>query len=218
MVEISCSVKAPVYLSVDSASITKSSSGDESRQKSGCQVIEVQLREPKDISVVRFRNNYTYTVSVLYQSSVKEHQSSKQDIGDINKWKVGVANVILMESCHCDSPGAQKWVELGKDVFKNTLENVIKLRLILRQPSPCWKEFGIESITCYSCHGDNSMERLSTESRDHQEAWSSWNKVEKLLEVGQTAHSVLMSEKENTTNPLSHRRTTLPYEINLLSF
>ena len=226
MEEISCSVKPPVYLTVGSDSDGKCSSEGEAKHKSGCQVVEVQLREPSDVDMIRFRNNYTHSVSVLYQSSERESDSgTKKDLGSSlhgrgNEWKVGVANVVLMESCHCDSPGAQKWVELGGDVFKKKLEGVVKLRLILRQPSPCWKEFGVENVTCYRCHGDSSPEQQSTGSHDDQGEWSSWNKVERLLEVGQMAHSVLMSEKESTDfhqTISSSGHNSIPYAINLLS-
>ena len=194
---------------------------------SGCKAIDVQLHRPTDISVIRFRNNYTYAVSVLYQSAAATGPSLEADAhsgtsinrGTAGDWKVGVSDHTLMPSCHCDSPSAQKWVELGKETFQSRLEDVTKLRFILRQPSPHWREFGIEDISCY-CRVDSPPAPDSLHhSHDHQGEWSSRNKVEKLLEVGRTAHSLLKSEREGNKSSYgsSHDHRSLSYDINLLS-
>ena len=241
--EVACTVKPPVYLSVGQRNSTcderfssKSHGDSEAGPISGCQVIEVQLQQPKPISLIRFRNKYTYAITVLYQPSATQKEAraaqtqsnSSRDRGTAaSDWKVGVADHVLMQSCHCDSPSAQKWVELGKETLQDKLEDVVKLRLILRQPSPHWKEFGVENISCYhldtvssSQHQTKGSTRLSSLSHDHQGEWSSWNSVEKLLELGRTAHSVMKSEKEGInshTGSSHHIGRGLPYEVNLLS-
>ena len=224
--EVPCTVKLPVYLSVGSHKDT-SSSGSESTSSgssalgSGCQVIDVQLQKPQ-ISIIRFRNNYTYAISVLYQSSAVEEEShthanklhtSTHGGYEVGEWKVGVANHVLMASCHCDSASAQKWVELGQSVFKSKLQNVVRLRLILRQPSPHWKQFGIENISCYYDNRSHPPTSMCSVPQD-----SKWTKVERLLEVGKVAHSILKSEKESNGSLSSHlRNKSLPYEVNLLA-
>ena len=138
-------MKPLVYLSAGSHKDI-SSSGSELTSSvsaalgSGCQVIDVQLQKPpkQQISIIRFRNNYTYAISVLYQSSAVEEESphanrihtSTYGGGEVGEWKVGVANHVLMASCHCDSASAQKSVELGQSVFKIKLQNVVRLRLL----------------------------------------------------------------------------------------
>ena len=138
------------------------------------------------------------------------------------EWKVGVAKHVLMPSCHCDSPDAQKWVELGESDFQGKLEGVVRFRLILRQPSPHWREFGIENFSCY--HHDSSAvsAHLSMVSRDHEGVWSSRKQMERLLEVGRNAaHSRLKSEEKEEdcgslgSQQLHNRRQ--PYQLNLLS-
>lgn len=184
---------------------------------SGCQSLDVQLHRPADVRVIRFRNNYTYAVTVLYQSATASGATQADPIASQNgeEWKVGVANHVLMPSCHCDSPSAQGWVEFGKETFSNRLDDVMKLKFILRQPSPHWREFGIENISCY-CHDNTQpvvLENPHVSHDHHQGEWSSWNKVERLLEVGRAAHTLLKSEKDNTKSVHS----SVPYEVNLLS-
>ena len=234
--EVSCTVKPPVYLSVgphssDTDSTVSSTCGSRSETMlsgntriSGCQLIDVQLHRPTDVRLIRFRNNYTYTLTVLYQSATVSgagqgtHAEPTSQNG--REWKVGVANRVLMPSCHCESPGAQKWVELGKETFSDRLEDVTRLKFILRQPSPHWREFGIENISCYY-HDDTQrvLESPHVSYEHHQGEWSSQNKVERLLEVGRAAHTLLKSEKHGTESAhnLTHYRSSVPYEINLLS-
>ena len=194
--EISCVVHSPVSLSVSTCSdgrsfydgrttttVGSSSTTSDHYQAhqtpvhSGCQVMDVELHQPcSQISIIRFRNHYTYAITVLYHSSVvpeprvstQEHtnmfESCSSEHGARMEWKVGVAKHILMLSCHCDSPDAQKWVELGESDFQGKLEGVVRFILILRQPSPHWREFCIENFSCY--HHDSST-HLSMVSRDH---------------------------------------------------
>ena len=54
-----------------------------------------------------------------------------------------------MPNCHCER-GSQSLVVLNKAHFLASLENVISLRLILRQPSPEWNQFGIRDLKIYS--------------------------------------------------------------------
>ena len=184
--EIPCVVLAPVSVLVNThgTDIGKRSSTNEREaagtasttasdhhycvpNRSGCQVMDIELNQPSCISIIRFRNNYTYSIAVLYQSSVVSYIESTKDLGHSNvttevsnkheqshsrgceKWEVGVAKHLLMPSCHCDSPEAQEWVELGQTAFQNRLEDVVRLRLILKQPSPHWRHFGVLNFSCY---------------------------------------------------------------------
>ena len=216
--EIACVVQSPVSLSVSSCGDRRSSYDGRGSTTtaaaspcpisdwchghhtphSGCQVMDVELHQPcSQISIIRFRNHYTYAITVLYQSSVapelmaltQDHSNAttahapnmfkSHDSGPGGKWKVGVAKHILMPSCHCESPDAQKWVELGQSDFQGQLEGVVRLRLILRQPSPRWRQFGIENFSCYHHNSSTSTcTHLSTMSHDHEGVWS---QVERLF-------------------------------------
>ena len=171
--------------------------------QSGCQVMDVELHQPcSQISIIRFRNHYTHAITVLYQSSVapeptaltQDHSNattarapnmfkSQGSGGPGGDWKVGVAKHVLMPLCHCESPDAQKWVELGQSDFQGKLEGVVRLRLILRQPSPRWRQFGIENFSCYHHNSSASTcTHLSTMSHDHEGVWSSSrNQMERLF-------------------------------------
>ena len=96
---------------------------------------------------------------------------------------MGVAKHVLMLSCHCESPDAQKWVELGQSDFQGQLEGVVRLRLILRQLSPHWRQFGIENFSYYHHNSSASTcTHLSMMSHDHEGVWSnSRNQMERLF-------------------------------------
>ena len=231
--EIPCVVQSPVSLSVStysdgrtsydgrgSATTTAVSCSTSDRYPShhtphsGCHVMDVELHQPcSQISSIRFRNRYTYAITVLYQTAMvperkaltQDHTSATAQATDVfeshisgcsGEWKVGVAKHILMPSCHCDSPDAQKWVELGQSAFQGKLEGVLRLRLILRQPSPHWRQFGIENLSCYH-HDSNAASRthLSVVSHDHEGVWSSRNQMGRVLEVDRRAQSRLKSEE-----------------------
>ena len=222
--EIACVVHSPVSLSVSSCGDGRSfydgrgstttataSSGPTSdwyhsqqvhTPHSGCQVMDVELHQPcSQISIIRFRNHYTYAITVLYQSSVApepralthDHSNAttahapnmfkSHGSGSGGEWKVGVAKHVLMPSCHCESPDAQKWVELGQSDFQGQLEGVVRLRLILRQPSPHWRQFGIENFSCYHHNSSASTcTHLSMMSHDREGVWSSSrNQMERLF-------------------------------------
>ena len=206
--EIPCIVQSPVSLSVSTYSDGKTSydgrgstatASASDHGHSGCQVMDIELYQPSSqISIIRFRNHYTYAITVLYQSpepmvltqNATTHVSNnfQSHSSGCGGWKVGVAKHILMPLCHCDSPDAQKWVELGQSAFQGKLEDVVRLRLILRQPSPHWRQFGIEN---FSCHHHNSSvasthTHLSVVSHDQEGVWSSRNQVER---VDRRAHT-----------------------------
>ena len=139
------------------------------------------------------------------------------------EWKVGVANHVLMPSCHCDSPDAQKWVELGQSAFQGKLVNVVRFRLILRQPSPHWRQFGIQNFhvtITTAVHAAST--HLSVVSRDHEGCGlaGTMYQVDRLLEVGGRAHFRLKSEVEEKdcgSLGTQHLYKRQPYELNLLS-
>ena len=54
-----------------------------------------------------------------------------------------------MPNCHCER-GSQSFVVLSKAYFGTPLENASCLRLILRQPSQNWVQFGIRDLKIYS--------------------------------------------------------------------
>ncbi len=101
---------------------------------SGCKVLDVELNETcYPLAAIKFRNYYTHTLSVL---ATMEEADTLYRVGE---W------MCMREGCHCET-GGQSWHSIH---HLPTLTSVARLRLILRQPSPNWRDFGIRDITLY---------------------------------------------------------------------
>lgn len=114
------------------------------KQTTGCKILNVELISPSYLHAIKFRNHYTHTVSVLFRSK------------DSSTWSPAVKEWLCMkDGCHCEQ-GSQDWVTLDKKHFLCELQEVVQVKLVLRQPSPHWREFGVEDVTLY--HHDNQEE------------------------------------------------------------
>ncbi|VVC39840.1 Hypothetical protein CINCED_3A005179 [Cinara cedri] len=107
----------------------------------GCSYIELKLQKPSKVGEITFKNYYTASVSVLLLRSNAQGPS----MGSRN-WEVGVKNRILMKRPHYEN-GAQDYFSLFSTEAWN---NVSKLKIILRQPSPMCKTFHLEEIKLYT--------------------------------------------------------------------
>lgn len=127
--ELSCAVKPPVFVTlkdVDGAL----------RQPPRVAILDVSLKHPSNITCITFRNHYTHSVTVRYIKEGEPH------------WRLCTKNMELMKSCHCEQ-GAESFVTLDSEHFLSPMERVKHLRLILRQPSPHWREFGVKQLCCF---------------------------------------------------------------------
>ncbi|CAI8023824.1 Nicolin-1 [Geodia barretti] len=155
---IPCVVKPAVFLTVSGqrgrarqGPGSVPDSGNETRP-SGCQVVDVEFRSsiPEVVGCISFQNYYTHTLTLRYCNLLSEQISnSKSDHPTQKEWRTGIERVQLMPNCHCER-GSQSLVVLNKAHFLASLENVISFRLILRQPSPEWNQFGIRDLKIYS--------------------------------------------------------------------
>ena len=158
VVEVQCLSSPPVYLGVPEQREATTTAGAASRKSiklalsmeeatsisrtSGCQVVDVTLRtSPSSVRYLVFKNRYTHCITVKSLSSSSPSEPSR--------WNVCVRDYVLMPNCHCEQ-GSQSWVVLGEEEGVRDMEEVSKLRLILRQPSPHWREFGVDHFTCYT--------------------------------------------------------------------
>ncbi len=129
LVEVPCTASRPLSL----YTVCR-----ESTREAACKVIHLELKESCRPVAIQFRNYYTHTVSVL----TKE--------GESNCWSCAVNNWPCMrESCHCET-GGQSWILIDT---LSVLTDITELRLVLRQPSPVWKDFWVKDISVY-CHGN----------------------------------------------------------------
>lgn len=130
---IVCTVKSPQMLGIG-----------ESEFHSGCCTIDVSFPNMGmvDIGNMCFRNSYTAFLSVL----CKVKKTTKGE--SYTKWKVGVDKMKLMPNPHCESK-SQALFCLDSSNFLISMKNVCAMRFVLRQPSPCWKSFGLDEIKLY---------------------------------------------------------------------
>ncbi len=101
--------------------------------QSGCKVVDLVLNETCQLAAIKFRNHYTHTLSVLATMEPEDTLYSARE------W------VCMRDGCHWET-GGQSWHLLD---HLPTLTTVARLQLILRQPSPNWRDFGIKDITLY---------------------------------------------------------------------
>ena len=231
--EVSCSVKPAVYLTVNPvAGVGGAHSGAVGLNlgnglRSGCQVVDVHIHNPipETIEYVTFRNYYTHAITIQFRAKDVSSGYSSTD-----PWQLCVRDFQLMPNCHCEQ-GAQNWVVLSKKQFLNDPGNVIQLRMILKQPSPHWKEFGIREFQCFQKPKAKSIPplagRTGTEIRQELESRHSTLEhiavnMERLLDIGCRAQTAENSKWEATDGLPSMLPTTkdptLPYEVNLLSY
>lgn len=217
--EVSCSVKPAVYLRVRRAAAGTSDSDTESETRpSGCQVVDVVIHSPvpERIGCITFQNYYTHTITIKYctsQNSNSNHDSTASSTR--SQWRTCIREHQLMPNCHCER-GSQALVVLNGTHFRCPLDHVKGLRLILKQPSPCWLEFGIRDLHCYTVsspfHRENDSLGMGHENTHHT---SLSERMEHILQNGLwTKHS---TTRDPTEEPLTTTDRKLPYTINLLS-
>lgn len=231
--EVSCAVKPAVYLTVSgSAGGGRAHSGavdsghgiGNGLRPSGCQVVDVHIHSPvpETIEYITFRNYYTYSITILLHSK----DLSSDDSGT-KSWRLCVRDFQLMENCHC-AQGGQNWVILSQKHFLNNPTNVKQLRMILKQPSPHWKEFGIRDFRCFRNSEPKSIPpctgRMRTELQQEQDVTLEQirTKMERMLDIGsrvQTAEELKRQATDDlaTMSPVT-KDPKLPYELNLLSY
>ncbi|KAF7693152.1 hypothetical protein HF521_008468 [Silurus meridionalis] len=138
---VDCVVKSPVALQL----------GDvvSDSVRPGVYITDVVLAEPLSIQEISFKNYYTayLTVRVLKNEEGSDENSAK--------WFTCVRNYSLMSSPHTEG-GSQDYFSIYRQQMLTEPDNVITVRLILRQPSSVWLNFSIEDIKIYSLADEES--------------------------------------------------------------
>jgi len=103
----------------------------------GCKSFNFTMQEPCSwYSAIKFRNNNSYSVTILFQC---EEDSS---------WEVIMSEYELMSSPHVRSRSCEAWVVLPCHSWLHKCAQPCshkhKVRVIVKQPSPHWKQFGIQ--------------------------------------------------------------------------
>ena len=108
-----------------------------------CLVFDVKFDQPASIDCIAFQNFYTSSVTIKWLAADSQKTSA------IEHWKVCLLNFELMKNCHCEQ-GSQDVVVFGPDHIGCELRGVGKLRVIMKQPSCHWREYGVHGFSCYS--------------------------------------------------------------------
>lgn len=165
---------------------------------------------PESVGCITFLNHYTHRLTLKYCTNTGQISNSNSAPA-ASQWKTCIQSFELMPNCHCER-GSQKLVTLNKAHFSTPLDNVNRLRLILRQPSPCWKDFGIKDLKCYSVstpfHQDVLWESGSMGMELGNNLLS--EKMEQVLQTGLCTGS----DTDMESSP-QHRN---PYTVSVLSY
>uniref|UniRef100_UPI00398F77DE nicolin-1 isoform X5 n=1 Tax=Pristiophorus japonicus TaxID=55135 RepID=UPI00398F77DE len=97
---------------------------------------------------ITFKNYYTAFLTVRLQRRVTVESDRK-----LLKWKTCLRNMCLMPNPHTEN-GAQDYFSIYRHQMLFEPDDVMTVRLILRQPSPVWLNFTVEDIKVYECDHD----------------------------------------------------------------
>ena len=188
--------------------------GNETRP-SGCQVVDVDFHSPipESVGCITFRNHYTHTLTLKY-CCTNTGQISNSNSDPTLRWKTCMERLQLMPNCHCER-GSQTLVVLNRACFSVPLEKVSRLRLILRQPSPYWKQFGIRDLKCYLVPTPFCQDVTQGNGRmgiDHSSI-SLTERMESVLQTGLWTETSGIDMESGPELPTERR----PYNISVLS-
>ncbi|XP_032892698.1 nicolin-1 isoform X3 [Amblyraja radiata] len=134
---IACLIKSPVALQ----------SGDLKTDSSKPGVFVIEVTFPKEritnIEKITFKNYYTAFLTIRLQQRV-----SGESDKTVLKWKTCLRNMCLMSNPHTEN-GSQDYFSISKQQMLFEPNDVMTMRLILRQPSPVWVNFTLEDIKVY---------------------------------------------------------------------
>ncbi|XP_031573709.1 nicolin-1-like isoform X2 [Actinia tenebrosa] len=204
---LDCIVRKPVFLR----------DGDlTSEFKSGCAVVDILFPGHDTVNIVHltFKNNYT--------ASVELKAKIKEDKGET--WKVCIKKLVLMPHPHYEA-GSQCYVSITSDMMCFPTDNVVMLRLILRQSSPHWATFGIENPKCYIpslfnltsapwLSNDNESNDVAVPKPKHQ----GLPKSENVAELMQRMWAMTEEIKAAKTERIGRFDIDGSYDVNLLSY
>ena len=163
---------------------------------------------PESIGCITFQNYYTHTLTMKFTTGQISNLKSDQ----ASTWKTCIKSLKLMPNCHYER-GSESLIVLNSAHFSAPLEKVSCLRLILRQPSPDWNQFGIRDLKCYSvsspfCCNETQRNGIETSNTSLSE------RMEQILQNGLwTKNSDTNMEPGPTHNTQRHSYTVsvLPY-------
>ncbi|XP_051874028.1 nicolin-1 isoform X2 [Pristis pectinata] len=209
---IACIIKTPVALQ----------SGDlkTDSAKPGVFVIEVTFPKERITNVrkITFKNYYTAFLTIRLQQRV-----SAESDKTLLKWKTCLRDMCLMPNPHTEN-GSQDYFSIYRHQLLFEPNDVVTVRLILRQPSPVWLNFTLEDIKVYECNHNKDKEQgpwLSKLTPLEQPL----NLSDGLPDLDMVASSVQqmwvlteMVQKNPTTARVGRFDVDGSYDVNMLSY
>ncbi|XP_046986212.1 nicolin-1-like [Schistocerca americana] len=158
------SVKGPIAVSLDEEQVTSH----------GCSVVELQFQGPSQVGELVFRNYYTAWLTVLVRTAVSgdanatnaSSSAASATKDDSAEWQVGIPQRILMPNPHLE-PGSHDLFSIPATESLLEWNNLLALRLVLRQPSPVWRTFHVEELNVFRDpprRGPRPIQKTSTGS------------------------------------------------------
>ncbi|XP_038666732.1 nicolin-1 isoform X1 [Scyliorhinus canicula] len=144
---IACIIKSPIALQAGDMKTDLA--------KPGVFVIEVTFPRERivNLQTITFKNYYTAFLTVRLQRRVTTEGVEMAVDRKLLKWKTCIRNMCLMPNPHTEN-GSQNYFSISRDQMLFEPDDVMTVRLILRQPSPVWLTFTIEDIKMYECDHD----------------------------------------------------------------
>uniref|UniRef100_A0A3P9ABX5 Nicolin 1 n=1 Tax=Esox lucius TaxID=8010 RepID=A0A3P9ABX5_ESOLU len=132
---VSCTVKPAITLQLGDAKTDTS--------RPGVYVIDVTLPIGQTVNIqeISFKNYYTACLTLRLLIRGEEGAA---------KWATCLRNRCLMPSPHTEE-GSQDYYSVYRQQMLIEPDNVLAVRLILRQPSSSWLNFSVEEIKIHPC-------------------------------------------------------------------
>ncbi|XP_059925689.1 nicolin-1 [Gadus macrocephalus] len=127
---VTCTIKASVNLQIGDTKTEIS--------QSGVSVVDINLPFGKTVNIedITFKNYYCAFVSV---------RVLKRTRGQEAQWSTALRDLPLMENPHTEA-GSQDYYSIHRDQMLLVPDDVVSVRLVLRQPSSAWLTFNLEDI------------------------------------------------------------------------
>ncbi|XP_016660346.2 nicolin-1-like [Acyrthosiphon pisum] len=94
---------------------------------------------PQDVGEIYFKNYYTYIISILVM------KISNNDSKRSKKWYIAIRQKKLRNNVHTEFE-SQDYECIKSSESEIDWSDLYKIKLILRQPSPNWSNFGIDDV------------------------------------------------------------------------
>ncbi|XP_062400824.1 nicolin-1 isoform X2 [Sardina pilchardus] len=148
---VDCVIKTPVSLQI----------GDTVTDmlRPGVYVTDIVFPNGKPIKVqeISFKNYYSAFLSVrLLRREEGNHEGATSA-----KWVTCLRNFPLMANPHTEA-GSQDYFSVFRQQMLVEPDNVLSVRLILRQPSSAWLNFSIDEIKIYDCTQEDAQRCVPT--------------------------------------------------------